>query len=281
MQFAINTVLPNPFQTRQSEDADHIHELANSIEAHGLLQIPLGRMSTTQPDCPELAFGHNRLSALKWLVGEVKTQFNTITIDIRHFSDVEMFELAVTKNHERKNLDPLEAAKAMLVYRETFGKNSDAIGELFHLSGSAVRNKMRLLELPEDIQSLVDSGEVTEATARELLSFYDMPAQIRNSQTYDYSHGGVLSLSESIEKGIKSGKLNYVELKDKVHSIINRLTHELDKKSWKHDEVLLDTENKPLPACKGCPNHLIRNKKELCMNPACYASKEITWKTPS
>jgi ParB family chromosome partitioning protein len=67
IKFAINNVLPNPHQTRQKEDPDHIRELAISIAKHGVLQPPTGHLSTTQPGKAELAFGRSRLAALKLL----------------------------------------------------------------------------------------------------------------------------------------------------------------------------------------------------------------------
>lgn len=298
IKFALDNVLPNPYQTRKSDDPDHVRELAASIAVHGILQTPMGRMSPTHNGQPELAFGHTRLNAQKLLCGasieelgelgvkintpeeltQLREKFSKIAIDICTLSDVELFEMAVTENHDRKDLNPLEEAQAMAVYRDTFGKNSDQIGDLFHLSGSAVRNKLRLLDLPKEIKPHVVSGVVNEGVARELLAFYALPDVLRNQQSYDYQNGAYLTLSESILKDIKNGNVKMEDLRLKVDSAVNRHTMQLDKKPFTHDEVLLDAENKELPICKGCSHHIIRDKKELCTNPGCFKAKIIAWK---
>jgi len=299
IKFAIDTVLPNPYQTRKGEDAEHIRELATSIAAHGILQTPLGRMSPTQNGRPELAFGHSRLSAQKYLASasieeldqlgikvetpeehaKLKEKFSHFEIDIKVLSDVELFELAVTENHDRKDLNPLEEAQAMAVYRDTFGKNSDQIGELFHLSGSAVRNKLRLLDLPESIVPHVEAGSVSEGVARELLAFYALPEEIRKKESSCWDRGGYLTWNESILHKIKSGNAKAEDIKNTIDHAVSRHTIGLDAKPFKHDEILLNAENNELPSCKGCPHHITRDKKELCTNPACFHAKVTAWKT--
>jgi len=167
----LDLFLPNPFQTRLSEDPEHIRNLAASIKQEGLLQIPLGRWASRSADCSgniELAFGHSRLAAFK-LLAENDASFDTMPVAIQPLSDEEMFTRAIAENHSRKDLSPIETARAMLTYRDHFGKTSKEIGALFHLSPSAVRNKIRLLDLPEPAQEKIDQGEITEGSARSLL----------------------------------------------------------------------------------------------------------------
>lgn len=297
ISFATDKVTPNPFQTRFKEDADHVRELAISIGKHGIIQAPLGRMSTTQPGQPEIAFGHNRLSAKKLLVTstpeelealgftfsspeelqQFKEKHSKIDIDIQTLSDLEMFEMAVIENHDRQDLTPMEEAQAMATYRDKFDKNSDEIGLLFHLSGSAVRNKMRLLDLPAEYHPLIGVG-MGEGVAREILAYEALPNKIKTTQTWSHKTGESGILKDLIKKFVASNA-PLETIKEQVDDAVNRASVRLDSKPFKHDEVLMDVENKPLPICKGCPSYLMRNKQELCLNLECFKAKVMSWKT--
>jgi hypothetical protein len=111
-----------------------------------------------------------------------------------------MFELAVRENLDRKDLTPIEEARAMATYRDTFGKTSDEIGELFGLSGSAVRNKMRLLELPAVVQDRVQAGEIQEGAARRLLALNRIAPQAIEKVAEDLVKNKVETSDEIVQR---------------------------------------------------------------------------------
>lgn len=178
--FDLNQVSANPFQTREAEDPEHVKMLAESIKASTMLQIPTGRFEP-MPEIDrdgvknvnvskiQLAFGHSRLAAYKLLNSQGIEGFDKFPVHPAELNDQEMFEQAVRENRDRKDLTPIEEAKAMLIYRQQFGKKSAEIGQLFQLSASAVRNRMRLLDLPAEVQAKVGRG-ISEGTARKLLT---------------------------------------------------------------------------------------------------------------
>jgi ParB/RepB/Spo0J family partition protein len=175
--FPLDRIEANPFQVRLAEDAEHVAKVALSIAHSGLLQTPVGRAHPAEGvSVAQLAFGHTRLAAYRRLrdedvaAGGTGGEWLTLPVDVRELTDLELFELAIRENIDRKDLTPIEEARAMSTYREVFGKTSAQIGELFGLSDSAVRNRMRLLELPRPVQESVDSGGITENTARKLLT---------------------------------------------------------------------------------------------------------------
>lgn len=182
----LSRVFPNPFQPRLSEDPDHVRKIAESIGQHGLLQNPVGRYvdADGKPVLAnaagvQLAFGHTRLAAFRLLHDQGSLGYGSIPVEIRNLTDQEMFEMTISENLARKDLTPIEEARAMQTYRDRFGKTSDQIGKLFGIGGSAVRNKMRLLDLPEIIQAALGLGTITEGLARALLALYDLPQQWR------------------------------------------------------------------------------------------------------
>jgi ParB/RepB/Spo0J family partition protein len=194
----INTscFVPNPWQPRENEDGEHIKQIALSIATEGLMQAPVGRWIF--PDGTpargmgsadltgsglkvQLAFGHSRLAAFKWLENEfgIAGDWTKMPVVIRELSDEEMFRQGISENLARKDLSPIEEAMAMTRYRDTFGKTSEEIGKLFNLSDSGVRNKMRLLKLPDDIKNLLRQGEMREGVARELIAISELPEDVR------------------------------------------------------------------------------------------------------
>ncbi len=173
IEFLLDLIDPNPYQMREVEDAEHVAKIAASIANKNLLQIPIGRQVGERV---QLAFGHTRLAAFKLLAKQAAgpsvwdNPWARMPVIVRQLSDQEMFEIGISENVSRKDLTPMEEARAMKVYRDQFGKTSGEIGQLFGLSESAVRNKMRLVELPEEAQTALAGGQISEGTARQLLS---------------------------------------------------------------------------------------------------------------
>jgi ParB/RepB/Spo0J family partition protein len=172
----LDLIGPNPYQPRENEDPEHIRNLAISIAQDGLLQAPAGRWVEGRV---QLAFGHSRLAAYKFLRDTGNPGFELMPVVIRVLSDEDMFRLAISENLQRRDLTPIEEARAMTRYRDEFGKSSMEIGGLFGLSDSAVRNKIRLLKLPQSLQDALRRRDLTEGAARALVPLYDLPAEVR------------------------------------------------------------------------------------------------------
>ncbi|MAT45345.1 MAG: hypothetical protein CL609_23700 [Anaerolineaceae bacterium] len=128
----------------------------------------------------ELAFGHSRLAAYQRLreaqeISDVKGDWTIMPIIVRDLTNEEMFRFAITENIQRKSLNAIEEAKAMAFYRDDFEKTSAEIGELFGLSDSAVRNKMRLLKLPDFVQDMLRKRSISEGVGRVLVNLFEVP----------------------------------------------------------------------------------------------------------
>lgn len=192
----IDQIHPNPYQTRDGEDAEHVARVAQSIAQVGLLQEPLARLRDGGHDAYELAYGHTRLAAYRLLDEQGEQGYDYLPLKLADLSDLEMFELAVRENSERKDLTPIEEAKAMLVYRDEFKKSSEEIGDLFGLAASTVRNKLRLLDLPEPVQERVSTGELTEGMARVLLTAQKVAPDQVETMAGELASGGYDSPDE-------------------------------------------------------------------------------------
>jgi ParB/RepB/Spo0J family partition protein len=169
---SIDVLYGNPFQPRKEEDPAMVIELAQNIlhnateEFDGLLQVPTVRWID---DGYQLAFGHTRLEAFRYLVDQGHERYAQMRVNVRDLSDLQMFELAVTENIKRRDLNPIEQAEAIRTYQEEFGKTSAEAAEFFGVAASTVRGLVRLLNLPEAAQEKVRSGEINTGAARALL----------------------------------------------------------------------------------------------------------------
>lgn len=165
---SIELIDPNPYQPRQNEDLEVVKNLALSIARDGLLQPPAARQVNGRY---QLAFGHTRLAAFRWLVANAfGHDFEAMPLELVELSDEAMYRHAVTENLQRKDLSPIEEAKAMKRAMQDFGYNSGQVGDLFGKSDSTVRGTIRLLDLDDDFQAQLNNGEMTVGTARKILA---------------------------------------------------------------------------------------------------------------
>jgi ParB family chromosome partitioning protein len=179
MIVALEQIQPNPYQTRTSEDPEHVEKIARSIAANTLLQIPLARQIEDGGGC-QLAFGHTRFKAYRFLNAQTTEWFveneypvrdyREMPLNILDLSNEEMYRHAVAENSDRKDLDTIEEAAAMKMAMQEFNYTSKQVGELFGKSESTVRGLVRLLDLPQEAQNKVRTGELSQGTARQLLA---------------------------------------------------------------------------------------------------------------
>ena len=188
-------------------------------------------------------------------------------VETRPLTDLEMFEMGVSENLARKDLTPVEEARAMARYRDDFGKTSAEIGRLFGLSDSTVRNKIRLLNLPEEVKEALEDGRLTEGGARNLLPFYALPEDVRkNWEDGDqlYSH---LRRESFVVQALK-GEIGAEEIAQRMEAVKERRSSNLSAAWWKYTDELKSDQVRSL-TCAGCE---LRHEN-ICLDPACYTEK--------
>lgn len=289
---------PNPYQPREKEDAMHVKNVALSIAERGLMQVPMGRLvmngelmglpgdirAELDDGCRiQLAFGHTRLAAYKWLrdVGphsNIERDFSRMPVELRELSDIEMFEYSIQENLARKDLTPLEEARAMKRYREEFGKTSAEIGSLFGLSDSAVRNKMRLLNLPEDVQVQAAEKDLPEGVIRGLVTLFDLPESLRKSANgkRGWIEGDYVSFTpESLTRGALAGEINADELQSKIKRLLDANSIDLNQAEWPMSWVREDPRFEAT-SCKDCPIRI--KERNRCTALECFKAKKQVWR---
>jgi ParB family chromosome partitioning protein len=161
----VETIHPNPRQPRRRFDAEATTALADSIKAQGIVQPVLVR--TRAAGGFELIAGERRWRAAQ------QAGAPTIPALVRETDDRDTLLLGLVENVAREQLSPIEEARAYAVLIDEFGLGLGEIAERVGHSKPAVSNRIRLLELPEDVLGMVERGELTEGHARAVLAVPD------------------------------------------------------------------------------------------------------------
>jgi ParB family chromosome partitioning protein len=159
----------NPWQPRASIDPDDLRELAESIYEQGLLQPPVARFSEEYGSECQLAFGHRRVAAIRLLIQEGRWEGN-IPVSVQELTDADMVLMSLAENAKRKDLSILEEVRAYdKALAEVKGFKIQHLANSIGMSRSALSNLLRLLNLPDVVLDLIDSGKLSPAAAREIL----------------------------------------------------------------------------------------------------------------
>lgn len=160
----LDSIKMNPFQPREEFEAATLAELSESIKNHGIIHPIIIRKAGNQY---QLIAGERRLRAAK-LIG-----LKDIPAIIKDVDGIEVAELSLIENLQRKDLNPLEEACAYNILQLKFGLTQEEISQRVGKSRSEVANVMRLLNLPQNIKDSISSGEITKGHARAMLSIKD------------------------------------------------------------------------------------------------------------
>ncbi len=170
LEVAVAEIQPNPLQPRRIFQEDALAELAASIKQHGLLQ-PV--VVTRRPGGGyHLIAGERRWRAAR-LAGLAK-----VPVVLREASgDGDQLALALIENLQREDLTPIEEARAYHHLRTELGLSQEAIAASVGKERSTVANSLRLLNLPLEVQELVDAGTLSAGHARALAGLDDADRQ--------------------------------------------------------------------------------------------------------
>lgn len=160
MQIPIDEIIPNRFQPRLQFDDRGLEELASSIKQHGIIQpLVLRRID----DKYEIIAGERRYKAA------TMAGLTTVPAVIANIDDNKSAEVAIVENVQRRDLSPIEEARS---YKNLLDKGYLTQAELakrMGLSQSAIANKLRLLNLDEEVQKALMNNQISERHARSLL----------------------------------------------------------------------------------------------------------------
>lgn len=170
-ELPVDMIAVNPDQPRRTFDERAIVELAESVKERGVLQPVLVR--ALPGGGYELIAGERRWRAAQ-LAG-----LDALPAIVRPDDDAASLELALIENMAREDLNPLEEARACAALVEDLGLTREEVGRRVGRSRVAVSNLLRLLDLPDLAQMLIDDGSLSEGHGRALLMAPDHDSRRR------------------------------------------------------------------------------------------------------
>lgn len=169
----ITELEPNRDQPRKQFNEDALHDLAESIKQHGVLQPILVQK---RENYYEIIAGERRWRAAK-IAG-----LKEVPVIIKDFTEQEIVEVALIENIQREDLNPIEEALAYKRLLEEYNLKQDEVAERVAKSRSAVTNSMRLLKLDVRVQQMVIDDMISSGHARALIAITDGEKQYTIAQ---------------------------------------------------------------------------------------------------
>lgn len=167
---SIENIIPNRFQPRLTFDEDGLNELSASIKEHGIIQpLVLRKLG----DKYEIIAGERRYKAA------TMAGFTEVPAIISNLNDNESAEVALIENVQRKNLTSIEEAKS---YKKILDKNyisQEDLAKRLGISQSTIANKLRLLNLTNEVQEALLNEKISERHARSLLQIENQEEQVK------------------------------------------------------------------------------------------------------
>lgn len=161
LELDVDAIRPNPTQPRRRFDDATLDALAESIRTSGLVQPVVVR--PLAEGGYELIAGERRWQAAR------RAGLERIPALLRSADERERLELALVENVVREDLNAVELARAVAALVEDFGQTHGEVAATLGRSRPAITNLLRLLELPDSVQEMVESGRLSEGHARAVL----------------------------------------------------------------------------------------------------------------
>ena len=170
VELKVSEVEPDRNQPRRDFDEVKLAELASSIKEHGVITPIIVKKLET--GFYQIVAGERRWRASK--IAEMKT----IPAIVREMDKAELYEISMIENLQRQDLNPVEEAKGYKRLTEEFNLTQEQISKRLGKSRSSVANSLRILNLPKEIVSMLESSQLSFGHAKVLLSCDDGKKQI-------------------------------------------------------------------------------------------------------
>ncbi len=216
----LNLIHPNPHQPRKKFNEEALRELADSIKEQGIIQ-PI--IVEKDGDRFNIIAGERRFRAARI------TGLFEIPAIIRKYTEAEKLEAALIENIQREDLNAVEEAKAYTQLMTTLNLNQEEVARKVGKKRSTIANSLRLLKLPDDMQTAVINNEITAGHARALLSILN-PADMRI--LYSRILNDVLSVraAEQQASALNNGKRENISKKPDIQKIADPELSRMEQK---------------------------------------------------
>lgn len=168
LQVHIEDIIPNRFQPRLNFDEQGLKELADSIKEHGIIQpLVLRKLGNKY----EIIAGERRYKAAQ-IAG-----LQTVPAVIANVDDKTSAEVALVENVQRRDLTAIEEARSYKSLLDKGYLTQEQLAKRMGLSQPSIANKLRLLNLDDEVQQALLDEKISERHARTLLTISDKNLQ--------------------------------------------------------------------------------------------------------
>jgi ParB family chromosome partitioning protein len=165
LELPVDAVHPNPKQPRKRFDGEAGSGLAESVKRQGVIQPLLVR--------PRAAGGYELIAGERRWRAARDAGHATVPAVVREADDRDTLVLGLIENVAREQLTPVEEARAYAVLLDEFGLALGEVADRVGRSKPSVSNRIRLLDLPDDVLGMLERGQLTEGHARAVLAVPD------------------------------------------------------------------------------------------------------------
>lgn len=194
LELPLADISPSPDQPRKDFSQEGLEALADSIREHGVVQPVVVREANGGY---QIVAGERRWRAAG-MAGLIKIPVRVIEAD-----ENRVMELSLVENLQREDLSPLEAARGIRDLIERFSLTQEQAARKLGWSRVAVTNKLRLLQLPEEVLQMMHKGELSEGHARTLLSIDDRDERIQFARQCAEKGVSVREMEEMVRRSHK------------------------------------------------------------------------------
>lgn len=196
-EISVTAIVPAPHQSRRAFDEVALRELADSIQAEGLLQpIVVRELSEGKF---ELIAGERRWRAFQIL------KLKMIPARVVKASDASSAAMTLIENLQRADLNPIEEAIGLGSLMRDFNLTQEAVSERVGKARSSIANILRLLSLDTEIQGFIATGMLSVGHAKVLLGVEDKAQQLLLARRFVETQCSV-RVAEDLAKRVKEGK---------------------------------------------------------------------------
>lgn len=171
----VEQISPNPDQPRRQFTQSALDELAASIREKGIIQPLIVRPDPADQSRFQIVAGERR-----WRAAQI-AQLHELPVVVRNFDDTEVLEVAIIENIQRADLNAVEEAQGYRQLMERFGHTQEQLATAMGKSRSHLANTMRLLQLPDEIQAMLQNNQLSAGHARALITADDPLALARKA----------------------------------------------------------------------------------------------------
>ncbi|MFN3322842.1 MAG: ParB/RepB/Spo0J family partition protein [Bryobacteraceae bacterium] len=169
----IDRILPSPTQPRSIFQPERLQELAQSIQANGIIQ-PL--VVVRKGENYQLVAGERR-----WRAAQI-AGLTEVPVVVQDFADDRLMEIALIENIQREDLNPIEVAHAFERLAQELGLSHEEIGRRTGKDRTTITNTLRLLRLPQEVQLLLAEQRISMGHARAILGLPTAELQIESAR---------------------------------------------------------------------------------------------------